>query len=135
MSLNSEKKWHEYLEVLSTDVLKKILKENEQLLVNWTTDEKVYKTISSVRLIIASREWDGNKLINDLVSKWQELNKEWEDLDSTWLKCKQEEIGNEMWRISKSLYELWLDTDGNKLKTIKKAEETREKIIQLWLWI
>lgn len=128
------KNWHEYLEVLWNEALIAILSENENKIGKGIIDEQITKTNSSIKLILASRKW-GNLWYNitELVSKYQELNKEWERFDSTWRKDEQETISNEMGKISRALFEMWLDTNWEKLKTPKKVEEIKNNFIQLWL--
>lgn len=128
------KNWHEYLEVLWNEALIAILSENENKIGKGIIDEQIIKTNSSIKLILASRKW-GNLWYNitELVSKYQELNKEWERFDSTWRKDEQETISNEMGKISRALFEMWLDTNWEKLKTPKKVEEIKNNFIQLWL--
>jgi hypothetical protein len=132
MSLENLSSDYDYLEILKDDVLKSILEQNEIQLKSWIIDKKTEEINSAIRLILASREWEANKLIKakELVIKYNDLDKEWERLDSTWRWGEQERISDEMREIAKILNQMWLDTEGNSLKTPLKVSETKDFILK-----
>jgi len=135
MSLESSHSKYDYLEILKDDVLKSILEQNEMQLKSWVIDKATEEINSAIRLILASREWEVNKLIKakELVIKYNDLDKEWERLDSTWRWGEQERISYEMGEIAKILNQMWLDTEGNPAKTPIKISETKDNISRLWI--
>jgi len=134
MTLENLSSDYDYLEILKDDVLKIILKQNETQLKSWIIDKKTEEINSAIRLILASREW--NQDINqsakakELVIKYNDLDKEWERLDSTWRWAEQEKISDEMREIAKTLNQMWLDTEGNTLKTPLKISETKDNVLK-----
>ncbi|EKD66394.1 MAG: hypothetical protein ACD_49C00047G0001 [uncultured bacterium (gcode 4)] len=135
MSLENSHSKYDYLEILKDDVLKSILEQNEIQLKSWVTDKATEEINSAIRLILSSRGWNSiqESLIKELVNKYNELDREWERLDSTWRNWEQESLSNEMREISKTLLSMWLDTEGNPIKTPLKVTETKNSIFRLWI--
>ncbi|MCK9272724.1 hypothetical protein M0P65_04215 [Candidatus Gracilibacteria bacterium] len=132
MSLENLSSDYDYLEILKDDVLKSILEQNEIQLKSGIIDKKTEEINSAIRLILASREGEANKLIKakELVIKYNDLDKEWERLDSTGRGGEQERISDEMREIAKILNQMGLDTEGNSLKTPLKVSETKDFILK-----